>query len=508
VTPSGSLVYAYKLDSGAYSSFGSATSNTFNNLTNASHTVSVKARDQAGNEDPTPATCTFTVNVADTTPPTTTITSSLCGTTVTTASVTVNWTGSDNVTPTGSLVYAYKLDSGSYSSFGSATSNTFNNLSNASHTVSVKARDQAGNEDPTPATCTFTVNVADTTPPTISNIQVTGITVSGATILWNTNESSNSQVEYGTTLCPCSLNSPLNSTLTTAHTVVLTGLSAGTTYHYRVKSRDAAGNLGTSNDATFTTTSNPPPPPPTGVATCHEAEAGVLAGGLDGDSDSTASNRSSVATKNPDQGTISFTLDILVPGTYVIWARVKAKSGEEDSFYVSADGGPEDIFDCAEGTWSELFQWSRVNGRNGGEVPGALNPRTFSFTAGLHTVVFRGREPKADLDVILVTNDLNFVPSASNSNSMLYKIKIGAKKFTSTTAKVKWRTDEPANSQVEYGTTTQYGTFSTIDPAMVTKRGVLLENLQPNTTYHYRVRSVDGIGNLWISSDFTFTTPP
>ena len=148
VTPTGNLVYAYSLDGGAYSSYGSATSNIFNNLTNASHTVSVKAKDVAGNVDPTPAQCTFTVSVADTTPPETTITSSLCGTTVTTSSVTINWTGSDNVTPVGNLVYAYALDGGAYSSYGSATSNTFNNLTNASHTVSVKAKDVAGNVDP------------------------------------------------------------------------------------------------------------------------------------------------------------------------------------------------------------------------------------------------------------------------------------------------------------------------------------------------------------------------
>jgi hypothetical protein len=36
---------------------------------------------------------------------------------------------------------------------------------------------------------------------------------------------------------------------------MLSGLTASTTYHYRVKSRDAAGNLATSNDLTFTTAS-------------------------------------------------------------------------------------------------------------------------------------------------------------------------------------------------------------------------------------------------------------
>jgi hypothetical protein len=37
---------------------------------------------------------------------------------------------------------------------------------------------------------------------------------------------------------------------------------------------------------------------------------------------------------------------------------------------------------------------------------------------------------------------------------------------------------------------------------------VSLENLQPNTTYHFRVTSVDANSNKWVSADFTFTTLP
>jgi hypothetical protein len=43
------------------------------------------------------------------------------------------------------------------------------------------------------------VEVADTTPPVISNVAAEGITSSRATITWATNENSDSQVEYGTT---------------------------------------------------------------------------------------------------------------------------------------------------------------------------------------------------------------------------------------------------------------------------------------------------------------------
>ena len=37
----------------------------------------------------------------------------------------------------------------------------------------------------------------------------------------------------------------------------MSGLSASTLYHYRVKSKDAAGNLATSDDFTFTTMASP-----------------------------------------------------------------------------------------------------------------------------------------------------------------------------------------------------------------------------------------------------------
>jgi hypothetical protein len=41
--------------------------------------------------------------------------------------------------------------------------------------------------------------------------------------------------------------------MVTGHSMTVSGLSASTLYHYRVKSRDAAGNLATSGDFTFTT---------------------------------------------------------------------------------------------------------------------------------------------------------------------------------------------------------------------------------------------------------------
>src|SRR5207237_361800 len=76
-----------------------------------------------------------------------------------------------------------------------------------------------------------------------------------------------------------------------------------------------------------------------------------------------------------------------------------------------------------------------------------------------------------------------------------------------TTARVSWTTSEPADAQVEYGTSAAYGSSSTLDPALALSHAVGLAGLAPGTTYHYRVRSRDAAGNLAVSGDFTFTTP-
>jgi len=97
----------------------------------------------------------------------------------------------------------------------------------------------------------------DTTPPAISSIAVTGITKTSATITWATNESADSQIEYGTTVSLGTFT-PLDSALVTSHSVTLQNLLVGTQYSYRVNSKDAAGNLGQSSVATFATLAPPP----------------------------------------------------------------------------------------------------------------------------------------------------------------------------------------------------------------------------------------------------------
>jgi len=194
-------------------------------------------------------TCYNTTSLPDTTPPTVSITAPANGATVSGAAVAVSANASDNV---GVVGVQFKLDganlgvevlSAPYSISWNTTGAT-----SGSHSLTAIARDAAGN---TATSAAVSVTV-DNTPPVISTVSASSISSSAGTITWATNEASDSQVDYGLTTAYGS-STPVNASLLTAHAETLTGLLATTTYHYRVKSRDAAGNLATSGDFTFMT---------------------------------------------------------------------------------------------------------------------------------------------------------------------------------------------------------------------------------------------------------------
>jgi len=83
--------------------------------------------------------------------------------------------------------------------------------------------------------------ITDKTAPTISGVNVSNVTESGAIITWITNEPATSQVQYQK---PENVSSttPLDNNLTTSHSVILTKLDSGTTYNFTIMSQDAAGN--------------------------------------------------------------------------------------------------------------------------------------------------------------------------------------------------------------------------------------------------------------------------
>ena len=75
---------------------------------------------------------------------------------------------------------------------------------------------------------------------------------------------------------------------------------------------------------------------------------------------------------------------------------------------------------------------------------------------------------------------------------------------TATTAVVSWTTSSSANSRVDYGTTTAYGS-NVSNSTLVTSHSATLSSLTCGTTYHYEITSVDSAGSS-STADTTFTT--
>ncbi len=153
------------------------------------------------------------------------------------------------------------------------TANAWNTstVANGSHTISVTAVTAAGRAT-TSATFVVANGTATPTPtpapttatgPRISAVTATSIGSSGAIVSWSLDEPATGQVEFGTTTAYGRLTTAETSFRYSAHVQQVSGLLAGTVYHFRVRSQDAAGRLSVSSDDTFKTIGGAASPTPT-----------------------------------------------------------------------------------------------------------------------------------------------------------------------------------------------------------------------------------------------------
>lgn len=94
------------------------------------------------------------------------------------------------------------------------------------------------------------------------------------------------------------------------------------------------------------------------------------------------------------------------------------------------------------------------------------------------------------------------------ASSFPFIINVTASEMTTSSAVIGWTTAEVADSQVAYGTTSTYGSLTTLDPTMVRQHSQTLSGLLPNTQYYYQVMSTNTAGTLYVSGPFVFTTLP
>ena len=128
-------------------------------------------------------------------------------------------------------------------------------LTNTTYFFALKISDEALNiSGVSNSPSAMTITILDTTKPVISGVQSSGAYYTGATVAWTTDEPATAQVDYGVS-AGYGNSTILNASLQTSHSENVTNVNPATSYHYRVRSKDAAGNEAVSGDYTFVTAS-------------------------------------------------------------------------------------------------------------------------------------------------------------------------------------------------------------------------------------------------------------
>ena len=171
-----------------------ASPKSYTGLDDGTHSFEVKAIDEAGNADASPADFTWTI---DTTAPTTTIDSSPPGAS---ASAEAEFAFSaDDGTGSGVVSIECRRDGGAWEVCASPKG--YSGLGDGSHSFEVRAIDQAGNVDATPASSSWTV---DTVAPTVTIDSISKVLLGiGQTseIQWHANENGAFELRVGGSDC-------------------------------------------------------------------------------------------------------------------------------------------------------------------------------------------------------------------------------------------------------------------------------------------------------------------
>ena len=314
------------------------------------------------------------------------------------------------------------------------------NLSEGLNSLQITAKDATGNQSvAVPISTTL-----DSIVPVISNPTTSTISSTTATISWTTNEASDTQVEYGLTTSYGS-STTLNSSLVTNHSRDLSTLQASTLYHYRVKSKDAAGNLQTSGDYTFTTLVPP---------------------------DTTVPVISVVTSANITSGAATIT-----------WTTNEASDTQIEYGLTTSYGS------------STTLNSSLVT--NHSQAISTLQPST------LYHYRVKSKDAAGNLQT---SGDYTFTTLIPPDTTVPVISAVTSANITSGAATITWTTNEASDTQIEYGLTTSYGSSTTLNSSLVTNHSQEISTLQPSTLYHYRVKSKDAAGNSQISADYIFTT--
>ena len=544
-----------KIDAGAYADIATITNQATDYYldtslsTSSTYYYKIKVTD-TGTNTATSSEVSNQPASADVTSPTITNTPSAGSTT--TITTTITWTTSE---ASNSIV-----DYGDTTAYGDSDGDSAESVTSHSVALSglspgtlyyfqVKSRDSAGNEgsaDNTGAGYTFTTTSA----PAISSVSAGAPGQTSATITWTTTTNSDSLVEWGATATPDSTWKTVGNRAESvaSHSVAITGLSQSTTHYFQIKSRDSEGNQTTDNNGgsyySFGTSSDSTSPTITTSPTASNVlnESAIITWVTDEASTTQisystsngfvwgAGTTSTLKSETDYNHTVSLTGLTRNTAYYVLARSLDSSSNPVTSsqitFTTTGDATDPVISLAIAESLTEttaVISWltdeSATSGVQYGTVSTSLNLSTAVDTKlnRTHRVELSGLTAGQVYYFAVVSLDAN-----NNSASLAYTDDNNLTFITLTTpsvsnvafadasassATISWQTNVSGDSVVEYGADQSLLLGSQGNPLDLTSaHSVALAGLTSQTTYYFRVKSVDANGNSAYSEISSFAT--
>ena len=272
-----------------------------------------------------------------------------------------------------------------------------------------------------------------------------------ATVYWETDEPADTTVSYGE-------GSTLNQSISDGeklnqHQMTVTNLQPSTGYSQGVSSTDLSGNTAsTDTPAAFTTNPAPDTAPP-------------------------------VITEGPE------VLAVANTRATVRWVTNEIADSRVN---YNLQGQPLNLF---AGDIAQVFEHVVV-------LTNLQPGTTYSFKAASSDQ--SGNGPTS-------SSTLNFTTQATpDLTGPVFTTAPFASGVSKTGAVIEWDTDEPATTQIKYGTSSDQLNYQTALPGLANAHDIVLTNLNPGTTYYFKAMSMDSSGNSSESTLRQFTTqaPP
>lgn len=418
------------------------------------------------------------------------------------------------------------------------------NLQQKDHYYCVRACDSTNNCSAVSSTGSNFPDGKFTSPAILESAPVvSSVSTRNARISWITDRDSDSRISYGLASNDYFKEEVGNSEQRIDHDLILTNLEPGTTYYFQAKWTDEDGNLGLSDEYTFTTA--PPPSVKDVVVSSVGISTAVINFTTTGSSKvnflygtSVGFGSSKEIATSPLESRYTTLLDGLSEGSKYYF-RVDT---EDDEGYVY-EGTVLDFTTLPQPKLSNvriqqvknaaqptvLVSWesntevtSVVSLFPEGNVELIREEVNLDLMSGEHQMIIRGLLPNTVYELLVkgsdklgnqATSTAQRITTATDTRPpAISNVQIEAGKGNVTDSSqfiVTWTTDEPTTSQVEYGegTGSSYPQRSQLDSNFTLDHTIVISGLAPGKVYHLRAVSTDDAENTTYSLDYVAITP-